>query len=202
MPGVVLPDRYLFSATGDIRQTDGTTDAAVVGWQGGLVYGNVAAATAISNTSSETAFDKIATIPANTLVAGSLIQIRYSVTIPNTNGTDTTAIKLYLATDTTAGAIVGTALVSHAATDCTDAFVVSGEYELMIRTAGTSGTMVGIGTYKSVPAAEGTMTIKDDILASTTVNTQAIQYVAVTATNNAASTSSNNILQFLRVIIY
>ncbi len=202
MPGTLLPDRYAFSATGDMRQTDGTTDAAVLGWQGGLLYANVAAATAISNTASETAFDKSATIPANTLVAGSVLKIRYSVTMPNTNGTDTTAVKLYLATDLTAGAIVGTSLIAHAATDCADAMVVQGEYELIVRTAGTSGTVVGVGTYKSIPAAEGTMTIKDDILASTTINTQAIQYVAVTVTNNAANTANNTVLQFLRVEIY
>lgn len=202
MPGTVAPDRYMFSSTGDIRQTDGTTDAAVVGWQGGLAYGNAAASTAVSNTSSETAADTILSIPANTLVAGSLIQIRYSVTMPNTNGTDTTAVKLYIGTDTTAGAIVGTALISHTATDCTDGFCVGGEYELMIRTAGTSGTMVGVGSYKNVPAAEGTITLKDDILASTTINTQAIQKVFVTVTNNAANTANNTVVQFLRVVIY
>jgi hypothetical protein len=202
MPGTLQPDRYHRGDTGDFRQTDGTTDSEVLGWLGGLVYANVAPSTAISNTASETAFDVKATLPANTLQAGSVVKIRYMVTCPNTNGTETLAVKLYIATDLTAGSIVGTTLISHAATDTADGNTLQGEYELIVRTAGTSGTVVGCGTYKSVPAAEGTATYKDDILASTTINTQAIQYIAVTATNNAANTAHNTILQFLRVELY
>ena len=102
MPGTVQPDRYLFGSTADMRQTDGTVDQAVFGWQGGLLYANAAASTAISNTASETAYSTFATIPANTLSAGSVLKIRYQGIHPNTNGTDTIATKLYIATDLTA----------------------------------------------------------------------------------------------------
>ena len=74
-----------------------------------------------------------------------------------------------------------------------------GEYELIVRTVGASGTVVGFGTGKSVPAAEGTATYKDDILASTTIDTTAVQQVAVSATWSVASSSNSVRLDFLTV---
>jgi hypothetical protein len=165
----------------------------------GKMYTNPAAATAISNTTTETAFSTAFSIPANSLKVGSLIKIRYQGIATATNGSDTLAVKLYLATDTTAGAIVGTALISHAATDVSNSDVFTGEYELIVRTVGASGTVVGVGTYKSIPAAEGTMTVKDDILASTALDTTVSQIVAVSATWSAASSSDSVRLDFLRV---
>jgi hypothetical protein len=53
MPGTLSPDVYLRGDTGDLRQSDGTTDATVKGWLGGLVYASVAASTAVSNTTVE-----------------------------------------------------------------------------------------------------------------------------------------------------
>jgi hypothetical protein len=50
---------------------------------------------------------------------------------------------------------------------------------LQIRTVGTSGTMVGVGIYKKVPAAEATYSAVDDILASTTIDTTIDQIVCV-----------------------
>lgn len=157
----------------------------------GRAYTNTGASAAISNTTTETPFSTNYSIPANTLQVGSKIRIRYQAIATATNSTDTLAIKLYLATDITAGAIVGTALISHAATDVADNNVVQGEFELIIRTVGASGTVVGCGTYKSVPAAEGTMTIKDDILASTAIDTTVAQIAAVTATWSVASASNS-----------
>lgn len=176
--------------------TDGVTSgtARVIG---GRAYTNTAASTAVTAVTAETAFDTNYSIPANTLKAGTLVKIRYQGIATATNSTDTLAIKLYLATDTTAGAIVGTTLISHAATDVANNDVFQGEYQLLIRTVGSSGTMVGCGTYKSVPAAEGTATYKDDILASTTVNTTVAQIVAVTATwstNNAGNSCRLDVL--------
>ena len=168
---------------------------------GGRAYTNTAASSAVSNTTNETAFSTKYTIPANTLKAGTLVKVRFQGIATATNSTDTLTIKLYLATDTTAGAIVGTVLISLAATDVADNNVFTGEYELIIRTAGASGTMVGVGVFKSIPAAEGTMTSKDDILASTTVDTTVAQIVAATATWSVASSSNSVRLDFLRVEI-
>lgn len=154
-------------------------------------YTNVAASTAISNVTAETAFDANYSIPANSLKVGSKIRVRYQGIATATHTTDTLAIKLYLATDITAGAIVGTALTSHAATDVADNNVWQGEYELIVRTVGASGTIVGCGTYKSVPAAEGTMTIKDDVLASTALDTTIPQIVCCTAAWSAADAGNS-----------
>ena len=46
MPGILSPDVYLRGDDGTLHQTDGTTDAAVKGWLGGVVYGAVAASAA------------------------------------------------------------------------------------------------------------------------------------------------------------
>lgn len=155
-------------------------------------YTLTAAGTALTNSTTETALAS-ATLPANILQVGTLIKVRYQVIATATNSTDTLAVKLYI------GGIGGTALISHAATDVADNNVVSGEYELIIRTIGSSGTMVGVGTYKSVPAAEGTMTIKDDILASTAIDTTASQAITVAGTWSNASAGNSCRCDFLRV---
>jgi hypothetical protein len=92
-------DIYTRGDTGAARQSDGTNDRAIYGWQGGVIYRSLAASTALSNTTTETMFDKFATIDANTLTAGSVICIRYQGIATATNSTDTLAIKLYIATD-------------------------------------------------------------------------------------------------------
>lgn len=158
-----------------------------------VVYTNEAASTAISNTTTETLFSTQYSVPKNSLSAGQLIKIRYQGIATATNSTDTLAIKLYI------GGTSGTLLLSHTATDVADNNVFQGEYELIIRTIGASGTMVGCGTAKSVPAAEGTATYKDDILASTTIDTTAAQVIGVSATWSVASASNSVRLDFLRI---
>jgi hypothetical protein len=95
----------------------------------------------------------------------------------------------------------GTALIAMAATDVANDNVFTGEFELIVRTNGASGTVVGVGTFKSIPAAEGTMTIKDDILASTAIDTTVAQNVCVTATWSVASASNSVRLDVMRVDI-
>ena len=160
-----------------------------------VVFTNTAASTAVSNTTTETLFDQYCTIPAKHLQPGQLIQIKYQGIATATNSTDTLAIKLYI------GGLTGTVLISHAATDVANNDVFSGEYDLIIRTVGASGTMVGRGTYKSVPAAEGTMTIKDDILASTAIDTTTSKVIGVSATWSVANAGNSCRLDFLSVEI-
>lgn len=157
-------------------------------------YSNVAASTAISNTITETAFSLGYTIPANTLVAGETIDIDWQGIATATNGTDTLRIRVYI------GGTSGTLLFDHAATDVADNNVFFGTYALIVRTTGASGTVVGRGFGKSIAAAEGTATLKDDILASTTLNTTAAQDITVSATWSAASASNSCRLDFLRVV--
>lgn len=186
----IEPDFYTRGDTGALRQNDGTNDGAVNGWQGGIIYRSLAASTAVSNTTNETAFDKFPTIPANTLVAGSVLRFNYQGIATATNSTDTLAIKCYLATVTTAGSITGIALISAAAVDVANNDVFRGEGTVTIRTAGASGTLVADCKYKTT-AAEGTHTTKDDFTASTTVDTTVAQYLIVTATWSVASSSNS-----------
>jgi hypothetical protein len=165
-----------------------------------LAYSSVAASTAVSNTTTETVFDKYATLPANFLQPGSLIRIRWQGIATATNSTDTLAVKLYIHSAATLTA--GTLLWTHAATDVADNNVFAGEYELAVRTIGSSGTVVGVGSGKSVPAAEGTATFKDDILASTAIDTTVAQYIGATATWSVASASNSCRLDFIRVIVH
>lgn len=184
-------DIYTRGDTGALRQSDGTNDNTVLGWQGGIIYRSLAASTAVTTTTSETVFDKFPTIAANTLVAGSVVRFRYQGIATATNSTDTLTIKAYLATDTTAGAVVGTALLVGTATDVANNNIFSGEVTITIRTAGASGTLVAVGSHTDVPAASGTATQGIcEITASTTVNTTVAQYPCVSATwstNNAGN---------------
>lgn len=158
--------------------------------------GNLSAAgTALTNSITETALASV-TIKANTLQPGSLIQIRYQGIATNTNATDTLLHKLYI------GGLSGTALLTGTATDVADNNVFWGEYELAIRTVGSSGTMVGVGLVKKAPAAEGTVTISDDILASTTIDTTADQDITVSGTWSVASASNSCRVDFLRVVVF
>lgn len=160
-----------------------------------VVYTNEAASTAISNTTVETLFSTQYSVAANSLAPGVRIKIRFQGIATATNSTDTLAIKLYI------GGLAGTALISMAATDVANNDVFTGEYELVVRTVGATGTIVGVGTFKSIPAAEGTATYKDDILASTTIDTTAAKVIGVSATWSVASASNSVRLDILTVEI-
>ena len=160
-----------------------------------VAYTNEAASTAISNTVTETLFSTQYSIPPNSLAPGMRIKIRFQGIAPATNATDTLAVKLYI------GGLTGTALISMAATDVANNDVFTGEYELVVRTIGATGTIVGVGTFKSIPAAEGTATYKDDILASTTIDTTAAKVIGVSATWSVANAGNSVRLDILSVEI-
>lgn len=176
------------SALGRLISGTGNRGVAVL-----VPYTNEAASTAISNTITETAFSTSYTIPAKTLAPGQLLRIKWQGIATATNATDTLAIKVYI------GGITGTLLFTHAATDVANNDIFSGQYELIVRTVGASGTLVGFGTGKSVPAAEGTATYKDDILASTAIDTTTSKAIAISATWSVASASNSVRLDFLSV---
>jgi hypothetical protein len=182
--GVAFTDR--------VTTTDGVASgtARVVG---GLAYSNTAASTTIGGSASETLFDLSYNIPANTLKAGSLIEVRYAGFGVTGIGTDTLAHKLYI------GGSAGTALITSAAAQLATNATFTGETEAYVRTAGTTGTVIAFGTYKQ-SSAEGTMTVKDDYVASATINTQAAQNLVVTATWNTTNANSAR-LDMLRVKI-
>lgn len=177
-----------------VTTTDGVASgtARVVG---GLAYSNTAASTAVTgSTTAEQVFSTGYTIPANTLKAGTVVKVRAQGIATTTQSTDAVAYKLYI------GGSGGTALITAASTDAANSDTFQMECLLVCRTAGTTGTFVSTGTYK-VSSAEGTMVVKDDITASTTVNTTANQAIAVTATWNVANATNSCRLDILTVEI-
>ena len=169
---------------------DAAGDAKVIAKK---LYASVAASTAVSNTTTETEFDTNYTLPANILKVGSLLRIRYQGIQTAQNSTNTLALKLYL------GGTAGTALQAIAAATGAANNVFAGEFYLVVRTVGASGTFVGWGAYTATPAASGTATMVVGIKASTAVDTTATQKVSVAATWSAASASNSVRLDYLGI---
>lgn len=160
---------------------------------GATAYTNVAASTALTASSTETLFSTNYSIPALTLVAGQLIKIKYQGIITATNASDTFAARLRI------GGLAGTLLYTHTATDATNNDIFLGEFNLIIRTIGASGTVVGWGWGKNVGAAEGTIAVRDDILASTTIDTTAAQVIGVTGQFSSTNAGNSARLDFISV---
>jgi hypothetical protein len=197
MPGVLSPDVYLRGDTGELRQKTGSTDAAVNGWLGGLVYANTAASAAHTATTDEALFDVQYSVPANTLIAGSVIKVRYQGIATATNSTDTLTVKLYI------GGLAGTALLTGTATDVANNNIFAGECTLVVRTAGASGTFVAVGTHTDVPAASGTAAHSiTEITASTTIDTTAAQVIGVGVDWSTTNAGNSCRLDLLLVEIY
>lgn len=156
-------------------------------------YTNVAASTALTASSTETLFSTSYSIPPLTLVPGQLIKIKYQGICTATNGTDTFAARLRI------GGLAGTLLYTHTATDVANNDIFLGEYNLIVRAVGASGTIVGWGWGKNVPAAEGTIAVRDDILASTAIDTTAAQVVGVTGQFSSTNAGNSARLDFLSV---
>lgn len=157
------------------------------------LYAQVAASTAVTNTVTETAFDKYYTIPANMLQVGSLLRIRYQGIATATNSTDTLTAKLYI------GGLTGTALQTCGATDVANNNIFAGEFMLAIRTIGASGTFVGWGQNTAVLAASGTATMVVTNIASTTIDTTASQDLKVSATWSVANSGNSCRLDYFAV---
>lgn len=182
-----------------------TTDGVASGTAkviGGLASNSVAASTAVTSTATETAFDTLYAIPANTLKAGTMIKVRWAGIITAANGTDTGTFKLYLATNTTAGSLAGIAFTTTTATDMTANDIVTGEAVVTVRTAGSSGTLVAVSNHTKVEAASNTATVVSVLTNSTAVNTQTVQTVAVSCTFNSTNAGNSARLDILGVEIY
>lgn len=166
-------------------------DGAMI--HGRTAYTNTAASTALTASSTETLFDTSYSIPPNTLVPGQLIKISYWGIVTASNGADTFASVLRI------GGVAGTALYTHTATDATNNDIFLGEYTLVVRTVGASGTIVGWGWGKNIPAVEATTTVRTDVLASTTIDTTVAQVIGVTGQFSSTSGSNSARLDMLAV---
>jgi len=163
---------------------------------GGIVYSATAASTAVTATSSETAFSNKYTIPANSLVSGMVLRVRFQGIVTAANSTDTLTIKAYL------GGLSGTALVTSSATDASNNDIFEGEATITIRTDGASGTFVGTGKFTKVEAASGTATEVATATASTAIDTTATQDIAISATWSTNNAGNSCRLDILNVEVY
>ncbi len=157
------------------------------------LFSAVAASTAVANTVTETAFDQSYTVPANMLQVGSMLRIRFQGIAPLTNATDTLTIKLYI------GGLTGTVLLTCGPTDVANNNIFAGEFNLLVRTTGATGTFVGWGMNTATLAASGTATMVVANVASTTINTTVSQAVTVSATWSVANAGDSCRLDCLTV---
>lgn len=143
-------------------------------------FAAVAASTAVSNTTTETAFDVYPTIPANYLKAGDVLRVRHESIATATNSTDTLTVKLYL------GSVQ---IATTGAVDVANNDIAYIDAQVVIRTSGASGTLVATG--KTALGASGTVTAKPFYLASTSIDTTAALAVWCKATWSAASSGDS-----------
>lgn len=188
---------------GNVRlQPDGaqTTEYAIniprLGGNVGLpvvAYTSIAASSAHTSTTTEALLDQTYTLPANALSAGRRVRIKFQGIATGTANTDTLTHKLYF------GGLTGTALLTGTGTDVANNNIFCGEFELVCRTAGTSGTMVGFGSHADVPAASGTASPIYEIMASTTVNTTTTFVIGVGVDWSTTDTVNTCRLDYLTV---
>ena len=145
-----------------------------------LLMSAVAASTAITNTTTQTAFDQAVTIPANTLRVGDVIRVVAQAIATATNSTDTLNVTLRIGT---------TDVVATGAVDVANNDVAVITADLVVRTIGASGTFVAAGL--TAIGAAGTATARPAIKASTAIDTTAALSVNATATWSVASASNS-----------
>lgn len=164
-------------------------DGTLVKQSEAYLANNVAASSAISNTTTETTFSNgTVTIPKNSVRAGTVIRFRGQGIATSTNSTDTLKVKGYIGS---------TALFDTGALDVAnnDTFWFDGR--ITFRTVGASGTLVAEGTVTIGTA--GTVTVKHFYLASTAVDTTEDMTLTFKATWSVASASNSCRLDVLTV---
>ena len=183
---------------GQIRSRDGVVGGTLK-VVGGRASSNVAASSAITNTTTETVFDEEASLPANTLKAGTVVRIWYQGIATATNSTDTLIIKLII--DGTASTTDGTDVITTNAIDVADNDIFVGCFTLICRTPGAAGTVVGFGQYQDPDAADTTLQ-KAAFLASTVVDTTAATPIKVSAEWSVANAGNSCRLDVLAVEVF
>lgn len=173
---------------GDKVVVSGLTSGAVrSNLAGGVVYSDVAASTAVTNTTTATKFDKSYTFAANTLQAGDVIRVTAEAIASATNSTDTLTLDLMIG---------ATVVATTGAIDVANSDTFTFMSDIVIRTSGASGTVVAT---TAVNTATGNATFKSIILGSTAIDTTATQQVAVRATWSAANAGDSARLDVLDI---
>jgi hypothetical protein len=144
----------------------------------------VAASSAVSDSATETAFDKTATISGGRLVDGSCVHIRAFGKVTAASSTDTLQLKLKM-DDGTNTIVLGTTTALDVSDN--DTFLI--DSIVTVRADGSSGTMVASGWYAE--DAEGTAAMQQDTVDSSTVDTTEDITVSVTANWSAADAGNS-----------
>jgi hypothetical protein len=132
-PGVSVAGDFWYNTT--LKSHKFYTDAGMVG-NVTVIYNNTADSNTVSNTTTETDFDKSFTFPVNSLTVGKIIRIKAYGKYGCTNASPTLAIRLYVGTNAlTSGNISMTAVA-----ETTQGWTFEGI--CIIRTIGVSGTMM------------------------------------------------------------
>ena len=154
---------------------------------GGQANADVAAGI---TTASSTAENKSAqyTIPANTLVAGSTVRVRFACVTEDNNGSDTLIVRLRFGSDGTT-MTNDTECAVNTAVDQDDGDFCVGDMVIQCRTAGATGTGVALGTLSNSDAL-GSMSANNQFEPSFTINTTVDNYVSV-STQGSGSNADN-----------
>jgi predicted RecA/RadA family phage recombinase len=147
-----------------------------------LIYSADGPSNSVTNTITETAFNKSVTIPANRLKKGDVIRVRGQGIVTNQNATDTLTIQLKL------GGTAGVQIVTTGAIDPATNDIFYLEADLVVRTVGVAGTIVATGLQAL--GTPGSVTGKPFLKASTVVDTTITQDLVISATWSAASASN------------
>lgn len=161
----------------------------------------VAASGAVTNTTTETPFDKQYTIPASRLAVGSVIKVRFQGIATATNATDTLAIKAYLGATNAAPPVGGITLLTLAARDVANGDIFVGEVVGVVRTIGATGTFVALSEAPANVNVAGTATNQGNV-ASSTINTTVDNIVLVSATWSVANAGNSCRLDVLTVEVF
>lgn len=158
-------------------------------------YTKAAAGTALTNTTTPTNLAVAPAIPANVLRAGDRIRIRVQVIAPLTNASDTLALKLRLVPAT--GSAID--LVTIAAVNVSNNDIGYIDFEVVVRTIGATGAMVGAGVAGL--GTPGTVTALPASLPSSLIDTTIAQTIGVLGTWSAADPGNSCRLDVLNVDI-
>lgn len=151
------------------------------------VYQLLTGGTAVTNATAETVSAQYQ-IPANLLVAGSTLKIRYKVEVSGVTGTPTLQHILRLGS---AGTTADTALVTSVAATASTTTVGSGEFLITVRAAPSATTsLVGTGTAASIGTVAAPTAMDAAALAPTNFATNAALFLTVTLTWSAANASN------------
>lgn len=156
----------------------------------------LAAGTALSNSTTETVLGSVE-LPAGSLQANKVYQVRYSVRVTAQNSTDTLRVRLRVGPTT----LTGTAVADSAAVDAAVDDVVVGAVDIVPRSGNpsTSGTVVAKGVATTLGAA-GTVTARAAHAIVSSLDTKgATQRIEVTGVWSVANAGNSAQLESLEV---